>query len=253
MNADGSNQTKLAKRNAMDPTWSPDGKKIAFSSIEWMESDTGAVEAQIYVTNADGSGEPKRLTTEDPNAREERRSPAWSPDGTKIAFVSDVGGIYVINASGQEVGANQPRPLPTATRSLSPRAWSPDGTEIAFVEYGNVPDIYKLNVSTLKKTRLTKGPGEEGPPTWSSDGTKIAFPRSGRIYVMNADGSDPTPVSGPIVEATAVATAVALDWQPLPNTGGYSPTSVLALAAALALVVSGVAALALVLRGVASK
>ena len=246
MNADGSNLTKLLERNAFEPTWSPDGKRIAFSSIEWMAFETGAVAAQIYVTNADGSGTPKRLTAVPPDTLEEHRSPAWSPDGTKIAFVSDVGGIYVINASGREGGANKPRPLLSGVRSLSPRAWSPDGTEIAFVEYGNVPDIYKLNVSSLKKVRLTKGPGEEGPPTWSPDGTKVAFPRSGRIYVMNADGSDPTPVSKPKVEASAAATALALDWQPLPDTGGPSFIPALALAAALMLIGSGALALALV-------
>jgi Tol biopolymer transport system component len=56
-------------------------------------------------------------------------------------------------------------------------------------------DIYKINVKNLRKTRLTHTPGAENWPSWSPDGRKIAFTtENGAIYVMNHDGSNPTPV-----------------------------------------------------------
>ena len=78
MNADGSGQRNLTNNPALDgfPSWSPDGKKIAFDSKR-----DGNLE--IYVMNADGS-EQKRLTN---NPAMDTR-PSWSPDGKKIAFMS---------------------------------------------------------------------------------------------------------------------------------------------------------------------
>jgi TolB protein len=76
------------------PAWSPDGKKIVFQSNE-------AIEFQIYVMNADGTGR-VCLT----NITADNKYPAWSPDGTKIVFYSkrdcmnDNGEIYIMNADG---------------------------------------------------------------------------------------------------------------------------------------------------------
>jgi len=95
MNADGSSQTRLTTNSASDfeqqPSWSPDGRKIAFTS-------TRDGNNQIYVMNADGSG-PTRLTTNSTGDFE----PSWSPDGSKISFTStrDLHSeIYVMNADG---------------------------------------------------------------------------------------------------------------------------------------------------------
>src|SRR5919109_3352199 len=89
MNADdGSEQTRLTDNDAddFDPTWSPDGTKIAFSS----DRDDGIPE--IYVMSADGS-DVTRLTDNDADDC----TPTWSPDGTKITFERGEE-IYVMNA-----------------------------------------------------------------------------------------------------------------------------------------------------------
>jgi hypothetical protein len=79
LNADGSGKQRLANAGHSTPSWSPDGRKIAF----------GSRSRKVRVVNADGRGQ-QRLTT--------GNHPAWSPDGRRIAFTR--GGIYVINADG---------------------------------------------------------------------------------------------------------------------------------------------------------
>ena len=89
MNADGSGQRRLAA--GWPESWSPDGRKIAFTEGRHGNSE-------IYVMNADGTGQ-RRLTH---NAVIDQ-APAWSPDGRKIAFNRAHGeswGIYVMNADG---------------------------------------------------------------------------------------------------------------------------------------------------------
>jgi hypothetical protein len=129
--------------------------------------------------------------------------PAWSPDGSKIAFRSDRDGtsqIYVVNADG----SNQIR-LTDTGGNFRP-VWSPDGSKIAFTSDrdGN-NEIYVMNADGSGLVNLTNHLADDGDPAWSPDGKKIAF-RSNRddsqspsvIYVMNADGSAVTllPTSG---------------------------------------------------------
>ncbi len=85
MNADGSNARRLTfnEQAEWDPTWSPDGKQIAFAT-NWNGN------ADIYVINADGTGDAVNLTKFAPRTSE--YSPAWSPDGKQIAYISDEGG-----------------------------------------------------------------------------------------------------------------------------------------------------------------
>jgi Tol biopolymer transport system component len=156
----------------------PSPGRIAFSSNN-----------VIVVVSVDGEDEVRLTESEYPACS---RSPSWSPDATKIAFISCRDGndeIYVMNADGTVVA--QLTNLPTY--HLHP-AWSPNGTSIAFVSArdGN-EEIYVMNADGTDTVRLTNNPGRDFYPSWSPDGSRIAFvsDRDGNeeIYLMDDDGS----------------------------------------------------------------
>jgi Tol biopolymer transport system component len=199
MNADGSGQTRLTFNAAADtePAWSPDGSKIAFVSTR----DSAVGSSDIYVMNADGSGQ-TRLTFGGLAGTGLGGNPAWSPDGTRIAF-DDLSNVYVMSASGGAVTnlfLMSPNP---ELRSMNHPAWSPDGSKIAFtgrVLNGFQDDgIFVMNAHDGSgKTNLTpNNPGHNHNPSWSADGSKISFDRYGatllegwQIYAINAaDGT----------------------------------------------------------------
>jgi Tol biopolymer transport system component len=163
-------------------------QRIAFASDR-----DGNVE--IYGMNADGTGH-TNLTNNPADDGDLIYTPVsyhtWSPDGSRIAFVSYRNGnseIYVMNAdgSGQTDLTNN-----TATDGWP--AWSPDGSKIAFVsDWDGNWEIYVMNADGTAQTNLTRNSAGEGGSAWSPDGSKIAFvsDRDGdhEIYVMNADGT----------------------------------------------------------------
>jgi Tol biopolymer transport system component len=131
--------------------------------------------------NADGTGA-IRLTTDIRNDGH----PAWSPDGSKIAFDSDRGGtagIWVMNADG-----SSPRRLTGAIVGDYHPAWSPDGTRIAYASftvgaYGS--NVWIMNADGSGAAPLTAGYEEVQDITWSPNGKKIAF--TSNYYYYNSD------------------------------------------------------------------
>jgi TolB protein len=138
MDADGNNREKLVDPGAQ-PSWSPDGRKIAFMS--WVPIPPPP--SEMHVIGADGQGL-KRVThdlTDD-------WSPAFSPDGRRIAYVMTKarfpGQIYVVGRDGK----NRVRLTHNKEHHGSP-AWSPDGRIIAYMAAdGRWPDQWTIHLMT---------------------------------------------------------------------------------------------------------
>ena len=157
--------------------------------------DAGAAVGASGTNAPDPTDKAQRLT----DATAADKDPAWSPDGTRIAFASNRDGkyeLYVMRSDGSALER-----LTLNDDSDERPSWSPDGTKLAFMrEHAGVTDIYTIDVATRREQLLTPEPGSDSEPAWSPDGTRIAF-NSARIgnfeiYVMQADGSHQVGVTG---------------------------------------------------------
>jgi Tol biopolymer transport system component len=163
--------------------------RIAFTRITSLKSGTWN-QSEVYSINVDGSGETR--LTESPGLD---GFPAWSPDGERIAFISDRDGnweIYTMDADG----SNQRRLTRTPEEDEGFPAFSPDGEEIAYVTNPiDNPAIHVMNADGSGGERLTSG----NWPTWSPDGARISYTsyaNGERIHVIDADGSDTRRLAG---------------------------------------------------------
>jgi TolB protein len=243
VNADGTGLRRLTTDPAadFDPTWSPDGTRIAYR-----HETNGDGTAEIYVVNDDGSH--RRNLTRRPG---QDHAPAWSPDGKKIAFASVRRGlfpaIWVMNADGShqkrlsKVDGEYPawspdgmkiaferdtlgrsgwdiwvmnadgsgeKPLLHSAADEKGAAWSPNGTWIAFGSgrEGMTADrLWVARSDGTRRRRLTDSPAER--PDWSPDGRRIVF-TAGGVTIVHADGTTPRTLSLDSVGEPALA-----DWE----------------------------------------
>ncbi|HUO18398.1 MAG TPA: Tol-Pal system beta propeller repeat protein TolB [Steroidobacteraceae bacterium] len=161
--------------------------RIAYVSID------GTPPAQRYqLIVADADGENAHLILD---SRFPIMSPAWSPDGQWLAYVSfesKLSGVYV-----QRVRTGE-RSLVSARAGINGApAWSPDGRKLALTLGGSNgnPDIYVLDLTTQGLTRITDDPAIDTEPEWAPDGRSLYFTsdRAGspQIYQISASGGRP--------------------------------------------------------------
>jgi TolB protein len=145
---------------------------------------------KLQVADSDGYN-PKTLLPSHGSLREPIMSPAWSPDGTRLAYVSFEDRRPILYM--QNVLSGTRSRLAEFDGINSAPAWSPDGTRLALTlsRDGN-PEIYLLRLADGALTRLTRHPAIDTEPAWSPDGRAIIFTsdRSGKpqIYRMSVDG-----------------------------------------------------------------
>jgi len=223
MDSDGSNQKNLSNNGAnihdespnfSPPSFSPDGTKIAYTSIGEQPSNPEG-DSEIYVVNAsDGSGQTNLsnnggLVTD--------QDPYFSPNGQKIAYTSR--GQQTSNPEGDDEVYLMNALDGTAKKNLTNNGWSatdlyptfsPDGQKIAYASVGEQPsnpegefDLYVMNTldGSGQKNLTNSGWGlTEFTPEFSPDGQKIVYTSEGvqssnpegelELYAMNAsDGS----------------------------------------------------------------
>ena len=196
MAADGSAPRNLTRHEDRDskPAWSPDGQRIAFVSNRPGEAEQGLLlTSDIFVMNADGSGVEQLTSSQRPMRAGD---PAWSPDGSSIAFHMLDGegssGIYVLELS---IGAMQR--VTDQDGVLWGPSWSPDGRWIAYIETVDFQEshVWRISVDGGDARRLTSGQFWRATPTWSPDGGRIVFAREERpggslsdLYAIPAEG-----------------------------------------------------------------
>lgn len=169
------------------PHWSPDGKQIAYVVAKADLAKTiSTYDSDLWLIDADGKNDRRLTYTTGADFR-----PRWSPDGTRLAFLSDRGGrnaIYVLDPRGGEARllSNEPTPV----REFE---WSPDGRQIAFTRIdepsgeGEVRvvgenmrqvHLYLADVESGKSRRLTNDKLSTFDLSWSPNGWEIALARA---------------------------------------------------------------------------
>lgn len=173
----------------VQPKFSPDGREILFT-----RSAPGLSNTEIFVMSANGTQRTQLTDTPTGNG-----DATWSPDGTRIAFVStrdnEVPNIYTMRSDGTGL-----RQITHDTAGKSELAWSPRGDRIAFVRVpagGGDREIYSVNANGSGLTDLSNDPTNyDIDPAWSPDGTKLAYSgpfQPGEsvgmdLWIMDADG-----------------------------------------------------------------
>lgn len=207
MTADGRRLRQLTSlASAAFPDFSPDGTQIAFDG-----QAAGDPFDEIFVMHSDGSGLHQITSGAGFNDW-----PAWSPDGHRLAFVSDRTGV-------EQVWTMRPDGTDATQLTFEPAVhdelpdWRPDGRQIAYSQYvsDGIEKIFVMNADGSGKHQVSSGAGDDFGPAWSPDGRQLAFLRDygngdRPVEVMDADGGDTHAVADP----TGVVRQYVPAWQP---------------------------------------
>jgi Tol biopolymer transport system component len=196
MNADGGAQHRLTPPEGngsssparlffqIEPAWSPDASRIAFSSRRSGTFD-------VYLMDSDGTGT-RRLTS----GKQNDSHPTWSRDGTRLAFERD-GDIYMMRADGSGV-----RRISDPTAEEREPSWSPDGAWIAYVRRSPgtaARELWLMRPDGSERRALTSQNATVATPAWSPDSARIVFASNKdddvyALFTIRIDGKRPRSV-----------------------------------------------------------
>lgn len=151
VHADTGALRRLAAGRVYDPTWSPDGSRLAFIR-----------DSQLISVSSDGTTE--RVIA----SSVQSAPPAWSPDGTRVAFIRG-GAVFVVPAAGGE-------PLQVGDSGACAVAWSPDGTLIAFASMATMRNTLEtVRPDGSERRVLSTSISCDGKAVWSPDSSRIGY------------------------------------------------------------------------------
>jgi C-terminal processing protease CtpA/Prc len=170
------NLTRSSGSAQRDPSWSPDGRWIAYFC-------DSSGEYELYVQQSDGLAEAVRLTKDGSAPPVFRYSPVWSPDSKMVAFTDKSGAIHLCTL-GEEDGKGGFKSPSFKTIDTDPWAnqqrvsWSHDGRWIAYArqdEASQQGSVWLYNVGSGQKTRVTSGMFDDSTPTFDRKGDYLFF------------------------------------------------------------------------------
>jgi TolB protein len=194
----GRESLKLASHRASDEIFQKIlGMRGAFATrIAYVAVDGSPQARRFRLMVADSDGANPRVVVQ---SGQPIMSPAWSPDGASLAYVSFEGGLSSVFVQ-QLVSGARARVSARSGINGAP-AFSPDGRRLALTlsrRDGNV-DIYLLTLATQQLARLTESPAIDTEPSWSSDGSQVYFTSdrggSPQVYRVGAGGGSPQRVT----------------------------------------------------------
>jgi tricorn protease len=199
------NLTNASGSAEIAPTWSPDGRSVA-----WFSDRSG--EYRLYIGGQDGMGTPREIVLPEPSRP---YTPAWSPDGRRIAFHDTHFRLWLVDVASGRASVADTDPYFKGERSIIP-VWSPDSRYVAYPR--RLKSLYRAifayDVQTSRIHQLTDGLADATSPAWDASGKYLWFLASTN-YALNSGLLDMSSYDRPTTRGLYLAVLSQADPSPL--------------------------------------